>query len=191
MGAADCTRDVGVRALTDPTGAALAHFGTTGMLRLQHECYSELRAPEVSFPQPTMQASYVASRALILAGSGAVDDARAALATLEPAELAALPRDLYWRNLMWMHARLARLLEDRDRAAVTVELLAPFSDLHVLDGAGIYHGAIAHHLGVANVATNNVKAARDASAAAVVAHDAAGAPAWAVRSQTELAAIRQ
>jgi DNA-binding SARP family transcriptional activator len=186
--AAAGVREAGVRALMDPTAAGLAYYGTIGILRiLQRVDVGASFTDDIVFPQATMHAAFRASMALQAAYAGNLTSAARALEPLTADHLAALPRDLYWPSLVWMLADVCRELHDSERAGALLALAAPFADVYVVDGGGIFLGSMHHHLGILASAAGDDERATAYLTAAVAAHERANAPTWVAISERELA----
>jgi DNA-binding SARP family transcriptional activator len=189
--AIDRARDAGVLAMPDPTGPALGHYGSLGIIQLLQGTVPASTAPmETQFPTPSMDATYRAYFAAVAAQRGDLDDAAAAIGHLDSATLVALPRDAYWPSLVWLLSTALDGLGDRDRAAVVYELAVPFADTTVVDLGATYLGAMAQHLGVLAAASGDNDRAADHFRAALAAHERWGADAWAAKSQAALERLR-
>jgi DNA-binding SARP family transcriptional activator len=178
-------REAGDRAHVDPTGGALAYFGTVGILAVLEGRVDPNATPNVdlTFPQATMQALFIACGALVCVQSNNVEAARRALEPLTAEALVALPRDLYWPSLTWMLGATLPVLDDAERAGVAYSLAAPYARVFIVDGAGIFLGSMHHHLGLLAAAAG---AERDAIAhldAAVRAHRSIDATYWTAKSE--------
>jgi len=182
--AIDRARDAGLAAMPDPTGPALGHYGSLGIIQLlQGSVPASLAPMETQFPTPAMDAAYRAYFAAVAAQRGDLDGAAAAIRHLDPATLIALPRDAYWPSLVWMLSTACEVLADQERAAVLYELAAPYADAIVVDLGATFLGAMAHHLGVLAATCGDDTRAGDHFRAARAAHERWGAEAWATTSQ--------
>jgi DNA-binding SARP family transcriptional activator len=185
--AIDRARDAGLLAMPDPTGPALGHFGSVGIIRLLQGTVPDSMAPmETQFPTPSMDATYRAYFGAVAAQRGDRDGAAAAVRHLPPATLVELPRDAYWPSLVWLLSTAFDALADRERAAVLYELAAPYADAVVVDLGATFLGAMAHHLGVLAATCGDAARARDHFRAARAVHERWGADAWTAGSQAAL-----
>jgi hypothetical protein len=186
-------REAGERALIDPTAGALGYFGTVGILALLQGRFDQPATPmpDLTFPQATMQALFVTSRALGCMQSNDREGARRALEWLTPDTLVTLPRDLYWPSLMWMLGATLPLLEDAERAGAAYSLAAPYSEVFIVDGAGIFLGSMHHHVGLLADAAGATRDAIEHLDAAARAHRSIDATYWTAASECALKELRR
>jgi hypothetical protein len=177
-------RDIGVRALPDPSAAAIGHFASLGIIQLLQGAVPESMAPiQTEWPDTTMNATYRAYFAVLATQRCDLESAAAALEHLDSATLTALPRDPYWPSLVWLLSAAFAALGDRERAEAMYGLAVPFADVLIVDLGATFLGAMAHHLGVLAATFGADDAAADHLAAAVAAHEQIGADVWADQSR--------
>jgi DNA-binding SARP family transcriptional activator len=185
--AIDRARDAGVLAMPDPTGPALGHYGSLGIIQLLHGTVPKTMQPiQTQFPAVSMDATYRAYFAAVAAERGDLEGTSAAIDHLDAETLVTLPRDAYWPSLVWLLSTAFGALADRERAAVLYELAAPFAHVMVVDLAATFLGAMAHHLGVLAATAGRTGGAAEHFRAALAAHEQWGADAWAAKSQAAL-----
>ena len=191
VAALERARDAGVHALPDPSAAALAHFGSLGIIQLLQDAVPESMAPiDTEWPQPTMDATYRVYFAVVSAARGDLDAAGAALANLDPGRLAALPHDAYWPSLIWLLSLALDALADGERAKVVYELAEPFAPVLIVDMGATFLGAMSHHLGVLATTFGASSRAADHFEAALAVHERIGAGGWATKSRAALQRAR-
>jgi DNA-binding SARP family transcriptional activator/tetratricopeptide (TPR) repeat protein len=87
--------------------------------------------------------------AILLCDGGRLDEARSMLEPFTEAVVRSLTRDLDWAMTMTVLAEAAVILEDRPRARLLYELLAPYAGTVALIGAGaVCRGPLDGYLGV-------------------------------------------
>ena len=184
-------RDAGMLALPDPSAAALAHFGSLGIIWLLQGVVPESMAPmQTEWPQPTMDATYRAYFAVVSAQRGDRESAEAAVAGLDAERLAVLPHDPYWASLVWLLSVAFDALGDREKAQTVYDLAVPFADVVIVDLGATFLGAMAHHLGVLATTFGADRVAAGHFAAALEVHERIGAERWATSSRTALDKVR-
>ncbi len=86
--------------------------------------------------------------ALLLAERGRVDEARRELDQLAAHDFRDFPRDAPWQFAMSLLAELCTLLDDRPRARLLYDLMAPFEGRNVISLGAAYVGPVARYLGL-------------------------------------------
>ena len=105
--------------------------------------------------------------AILLCDGGRLDEARSVLEPFTEPVVRSLTRDLDWTMTMTVMAETAVILEDRPRARLLYELLAPHSGTVCVIGAGAvcrgpidgYLGMLAHTVGERETALGHLRAA--------------------------------
>jgi tetratricopeptide (TPR) repeat protein len=185
--AIEIARDAGVSAYPDPAAAALAYFGSLGIIQLLEGTVPAAMEPmETNFPGDTMDATYRTYFAVVAVQRGDLDTARAALHRIDPGVLASLPRDAYWPSLVWLLAVACHALGDRERAEVMYGLAARFSQVVVVDLGATFLGSMSHHLGVLATTFGDIALASDHLRDAVAVHTRLGAEEWTAKSSAAL-----
>jgi hypothetical protein len=117
-----------------------------------------------------------------------MDQAAEGLAELAQQGFADVPADDLWMITMALLVESAVLLRDARQATSLSELLRPHQGRHVVVSVGVlYYGAVDRLLGLCHVAAGRWSEAKGHLEAAMEAHEAVGAHAWALRSRAELA----
>jgi tetratricopeptide (TPR) repeat protein len=96
-----------------------------------------------------------------------------------------LPRDAYWLVGLAQWAEAAAKLGERDACAQLYDLLVPFRDQLIDQGAGVWR-TVAHHLALLSIALGDREQAERDVAHALALHERVGAPLWIAASRAQL-----
>ena len=129
--------------------------------------------------------------ALLLAETGMVDEAAAALAPVRASGFQ-LPFDALWSTVMVFLAETAVHLRQRDDCSVLRERLAPLAGTNVTTGSGLLcFGRADRYLGMLSFVLGDLDDAEEHLAAALEGDHAGGSALWAAESRLWLSRVRR
>jgi DNA-binding SARP family transcriptional activator/tetratricopeptide (TPR) repeat protein len=111
------------------------------------------------------------------------DEARPLFDELAAKDFADLAFEPTWLYVVANCAAVCARLGDRERAAVLIDLLAPYEAQFVTMSSLAYSGAVAHYLGLLAATVGDHSDAVEHFAAAAGVHQRMGAPTWVARTQ--------
>ena len=132
-------------------------------------------------------ASLRATLALLYSETDQLDKARPVFEALVD-QLDDVPREASWPRAVAQAALTCARLGDRARAAVLVDLLAPYSDQMICTGLS-WVGSVAHYVGVLAAMLGRLEEADATLARAESAHARVPAPTWLARTRVERARV--
>ena len=118
---------------------------------------------------------------------GRDDDARSALEQLAADDFAALPRDAEWLFCLSVLTEVAAHLEDRDRAAILCDLLAPYAALNAVASGEVAIGCVARYVGIAASTDERWDQAEQHFEHALEMNSRIGAVPWVARTERDFA----
>jgi len=140
-----------------------------------------------AFPQ---MPAWKAGLGLIYAELGRLSDARRQLELIGQDDFRGIPRDLFWLVTLDHAARLAAILEDRERSELLYDLLVPFAGRVVVAGAAVgVYGAIDRSLGLLAGALGHTEQGIEHLRDAIEINEAIGATAINAYVSAELATL--
>ncbi len=129
--------------------------------------------------------------AITYADLGQLDAARQHFEIAASDDFARVPRDLAWTGALTLLAEVCAELGDRDRAALLVDLLAPFAGQLIVAATGVAcPGAADRYLGMLAAAIGRPEDARHHYEAARILEDSVGAQLLVARTDAALARLR-
>jgi tetratricopeptide (TPR) repeat protein len=127
---------------------------------------------------------------MVLADLGEKTEAVAELERLSVGVFPAMPRNFTWKLCLAMLAEACCLLDDKDRCAVLLEHLSPYSGQLVATGWGtVCIGSVDRYLGMLSAALGNLDGAEQSYRAALSLEDQIGAEPFAARTCLWLARL--
>ncbi|MFL6204078.1 MAG: ATP-binding protein [Acidimicrobiales bacterium] len=111
---------------------------------------------------PNLLLPYVwLTQALVASRLGALEEARASVAHVSPADVEGLPRDSEWMGALTLVSTAAGLLGDPERAAFVRPLLLEHVGVGAVEGIGAYlHGSPHRYLGLVSAVLGDLDAVR-------------------------------
>ena len=128
-----------------------------------------------------------ATLALLYSETGELEKARTAFESVVEA-LDDVPQEASWPRAATQAAMTCARLQDRNRAAVLLDLLRPYSNQMVCTGLS-WAGSFDHYIGVLVAVLGHLDEAEAKLAEAESAHARVPAPAWLARSRLERARV--
>jgi hypothetical protein len=148
LAVADRYKASATAALADPDAPGVMHTGIVAVLHALADKPSPVPFDGIPWPLVTLDALARIGSAAALARAGALEQARRTVEPLTAEKLAALPRDNYWPALLRSGTQLCLLLGDGERAEALYAWSSAFSELLLIDPAGIFLGLVDHQLGI-------------------------------------------
>ena len=172
---------------TGQRDAAMYLWGQQSLLRCEQGRTGELEASFqellVAVPRLVGVQAYMA---MVLCEDNRPDQAREYYEPLAATNFTALVEDSAWTVSMAHCVSVCAHLQDRPRAAVLFEMLAPYADQIMFTSAGA-QGAVGHHLGVLATVAGDFDEAEHCFSTAAATHERIGAPTWLARTRLEWA----
>ncbi len=145
-----------------------------------------LRANAERFP---LMARWRLMLAVVLAETGALDEARRELDELAVDDFADISRDAPWLFAMALLSELCTMLRDRARARLVYDLLAPYEGRNVISIGAAYLGPVARYLGLLAMTLGEAERALGHLETARAAAERTGAPPMMVETALDAAEV--
>jgi hypothetical protein len=126
---------------------------------------------------------------LVLAETGSVDEARKALDEFAAHDFEDFPRDAPWLFAMSLLGEICVVLDDRERARLLYDKLAPYEGRNVISVGAAYLGPVARYLGLLAMTLGEAERALGHLETARAAAERMGAPPMMVETALDAAEV--